>query len=106
MQVALEAADRFGVDTGSVHLDATSFHLHGKYANDDEQEREAEDSPQSAISITYGYSREHRPDLKQFVVDLMTSKDGAVPLFFRAADGNETDQGIFDKLLLRPLGAN
>lgn len=87
VQVALEAADRFGVDTrSSVHLDATSFHLHGKY---DEQEEEAHQSP---IRITHGYSRDHRPDLKQFVVDLMTSKDGGIPLFFRVADGNEADQ--------------
>jgi hypothetical protein len=29
------------------------------------------------IKITYGYSRDHRPDLKQFILDLICSGDGA-----------------------------
>lgn len=94
VQVALAAADRLGVGMGSVHLDATSFHLHGKnYDKFDEK------GGGQAIRITRGYSREHRADLKQFVVDLMTSKDSGVPLFFRAADVNEADQAVFAELL-------
>ena len=90
--VASKAAERFGSPTKSVHLDATSFHLHGRY--DDEGQEEPEE-----IRITYGYSREHRPDLKQFVVDLMSTGDGGVPLFLRVADGNEADQAVFAELL-------
>lgn len=89
--VASKAAERFGVPTKSVHLDATSFHLHGRY---DDEGQEPEE-----IRITYGYSREHRPDLKQFVVDLMSAGDGGVPLFLRVADGNEADQAVFAELL-------
>ncbi|NEQ87129.1 MAG: hypothetical protein F6K26_45990 [Moorea sp. SIO2I5] len=47
-----------------------------------------------AIAITHGYSRDHRPELKQFIVDLMCSGDGDVPLYLRVADGNESDQAI------------
>lgn len=47
------------------------------------------------IKITYGYSRDHRPDLKQFILDLICSGDGDVPLFFRVASGNESDSAIF-----------
>jgi transposase len=90
--IATKAAERFGVPTKSVHLDATSFHLHGRY--DDEGKEESEE-----IRITYGYSREHRPDLKQFVVDLMSTGDGGVPLFLRVANGNEADQAVFAELL-------
>jgi transposase len=43
------------------------------------------------IDITYGYSRDHRPDFKQFMVDLMCSGDGDIPLYLRVGDGNETD---------------
>jgi transposase len=102
VQVALAAADRFGVGMGSVHLDATSFHLHGKkYDEPDEKGGGGGGGGggERAIRITHGYSRDHRPDLKQFVVDLMTSKDGGVPLFFRVADGNEADQAVFAELL-------
>ncbi len=35
------------------------------------------------IEIPYGYSRDHRPDLKQFIVDLISSRDGNVPLFLQ-----------------------
>ncbi|WP_425335077.1 hypothetical protein [Nostoc punctiforme] len=47
------------------------------------------------IQITYGYSRDHRPDLKQFILDLICSGDGDVPLFLRVASGNESDNSIF-----------
>ncbi|WP_216644989.1 hypothetical protein, partial [Microcystis aeruginosa] len=29
------------------------------------------------ITITYGYSRDHRPDLKQFIIEMICSGDGA-----------------------------
>jgi transposase len=92
VRVAGKAAQRFGVCTQSVHLDSTSFHLHGEYGTGDE------DGPEE-IRITHGYSRDHRPDLKQFVVDLMSTKDGGIPLFLRVADGNEADQSVFSALL-------
>src|SRR4028119_2480507 len=47
------------------------------------------------VKITYGYSRDHRPDLKQFILDLICSGDGDVPLFLRVASGNESDNSIF-----------
>ncbi len=37
------------------------------------------------IKITYGYSQGSSPDLKQFILDLICSGDGDVPLFFRVA---------------------
>ena len=54
-------------------------------------------NPQAAplpIHITYGYSRDHRPDLKQFIIDLICSGDGDVPLFFTVADENQTDSAV------------
>jgi transposase len=93
INVALKAARHFGLRTESVHLDATSMHLHGEYARDPQQQGPA------ALRITHGYSRDHRPDLKQFVVDLMCTGDGGIPLFLRVADGNEADQATFAKLM-------
>lgn len=92
VSIAARAADRYGVAKDSVHLDATSFHLHGDYESSDEAEPEE-------VRITRGYSRDHRPDLKQFVVDLMSTVDGGVPLFMRVADGNEADKAVFAELL-------
>jgi transposase len=43
------------------------------------------------IEITHGYSRDHRPDLKQFLIDTICSGDGDVPLYLRVANGNKVD---------------
>ncbi|MEO7420808.1 MAG: IS1634 family transposase [Ornithinibacter sp.] len=46
---------------------------------------------QSTPVITWGHSKDHRPDLKQLVWILTVSADGAVPLAYRLADGNTSD---------------
>ncbi|CDN11467.1 hypothetical protein RintRC_7559 [Richelia intracellularis] len=38
------------------------------------------------IIITKGYSRDQRPDLKQCILDLITSSDGDIPLFMRGVE--------------------
>jgi transposase len=94
VSVAGMAAGRFGLpESTTLHLDSTSFHLHGRY-DDDDGTGEPEE-----IRITHGYSRDRRPELKQFVVDLMSTGGGAVPLFLRVADGNDSDQAVFADLI-------
>lgn len=94
--VALAAARKFGVKMDSLHLDSSSFHVDGEYINN-AKHREAKPG---AIEITYGYSRDHRPDLKQFILDLMCSGDGDIPLYLRVTDGNEADAAMFAQLLV------
>jgi len=111
--VALGAANKFGVATNITHLDSTSFHVHGKYEknlpqvsfitgeflpNNQKWEAVEETFAPNPIEITYGYSRDHRPDLKQFILDLICSEDGDVPLFLRVADGNEADKAVFAQI--------
>ncbi|RCJ33090.1 transposase, partial [Nostoc minutum NIES-26] len=96
IRVALSAVGRFGVKIDSLHLDSSSFHVHGNYGSDGNDEAEAESG---LITITYGYSRDHRPDLKQFILDLMCSGDGDIPLYLRVADGNEVDSAMFGTLI-------
>ena len=45
-----------------------------------------------ALAITYGYSRDHREDLKQWMLALATTHDGDVPIFLRPLDGNSSDK--------------
>ncbi len=99
VRVALKAAERFGVDSRVVHLDASSFHVHGQYEPKPRRDNVLGKEEMPSISITHGYSREHRPDLKQFVVDLMSTSDADVPLYFRAADGSEADKAVFAELV-------
>ncbi len=63
------------------------------------REKTRTSSPQ-AIEITYGYSRDHRPDLKQFIIDLISSGDGDIPIFFKSASGNQSDSSSFAKIFL------
>lgn len=96
MEIASQAMSHFEVDASRLHLDATSFHLHGSYP--DQRDNTGEGKPEP-IRISRGYSRDYRPDLRQFVVDLMCSGDGGIPLFFRAADGNDSDAASFAALI-------
>jgi transposase len=61
-----------------------------------EEEESAEPLP---IEITHGYSRDHRPDLKQYTLDLITSGDGDVPLYLRVGNGNDADQAVFTEVI-------
>jgi transposase len=90
--ISLQAVQRFGVRVNGGHLDSTPFHLHGNYATEDAAE------PQG-IEITYGYSRDHRPDLKQFVMNLVCSSDGDIPLWLEMGSGNQSDKAKFAELM-------
>ncbi len=100
IEIVLSVIKKFKIDTKYSHLDATSFHLHGKYKREMNQEKEEEITKERPIFITKGYSRDHRPDLKQCVLDLITSSDGDIPLLMRAGDGNEADKAVFGKILI------
>ncbi|MHC5822015.1 MAG: IS1634 family transposase [Nostoc sp.] len=100
IEIGLSVIKKFKIDTKYSHLDATSFHLHGEYKREENQEKESEITKERPIIITKGYSRDHRPDLKQCVLDLITSSDGDIPLLMRAGDGNEADKAVFGKILV------
>jgi transposase len=99
--IALEVVKKYEISTKYSHLDSTSLHLHGEYNNRlDNQEKELEIIRENPIIITQGYSRDHRPDLKQCILDLIVSSDGDIPLFFRGGSGNESDKTVFGKILV------
>lgn len=66
--------------------DTTSFSTTGEHLPDENIE---------AITITHGYSKDHRPDLKQVVLELMVSQDGGIPLLMKCWSGNADDNSIF-----------
>lgn len=85
--VTLRAIDAFAVDTSELHNDSTSVTLAGAYRAATGRTRAGQRAP----AIVYGHSKDHRPDLKQLVWILTVAADGAVPICYRAADGNTTD---------------
>ncbi|KAB1977477.1 IS1634 family transposase, partial [Haemophilus parainfluenzae] len=59
-------------------------------------ETSAEPTP---IRLCRGYSRDHRPDLKQFLMTLVCAADGGVPLWLQVASGNEHDAQQFAEVM-------
>ncbi len=68
-------------------LDTSSFSLTGEYLPDTDEQ---------AVRITYGYSKDHRPDLKQAVLELMVAQDVGVPFMSKTWDGNASDNAVFE----------
>jgi transposase len=83
--IALQTRQRFDIKADYLHVDTTSFSVSGEYAI-------KEEGDPVPIAITYGYSRDHREDLKQWMLALATTHDGDVPIFLRPLDGNSSDK--------------
>ncbi|HEV8194381.1 MAG TPA: IS1634 family transposase [Ktedonobacterales bacterium] len=81
--IAWQARRAFGIRTRHVHVDTTSFAVTGEYE---------EDLDAHTLAVTYGYSRDHRSDLKQWMLALATTRQADVPLFRQALDGNASDK--------------
>lgn len=88
-QIAQDAVRTYNLDVAFAHTDTSSFSLTGDYNSEVAQEAE---SVRGAVKITHGYSKDHRPDLKQVVVTLVTSQKGRIPLWLEALDGNNSDK--------------
>ncbi|MCC5614190.1 IS1634 family transposase [Nostoc sp. CHAB 5836] len=106
LEITINVIQKFNISLKSSHLDSTSLHLHGEYNTSlpdviihNNSSNGQINSPQ-AIEITYGYSRDHRPDLKQFIIDLISSSDGDIPIFLKSASGNQSDSSSFANIFL------
>lgn len=84
--IATQAQRCFGIRARQVHGDTTSFSVSGAYVP------EEGDLDATTIAITYGYSRDRRADLKQWMLALATTHEGDVPVFPRSLSGNSSDQ--------------
>ena len=74
------------IDTRFNALNTTVFSLTGEYDCD---------SDEHTIEITHGYSKDHRPDLKQVVLELMCTHDGGIPVISKSWNGNTSDSKVF-----------
>jgi len=97
-QVVLAAIRAFEIDLDQLHNDSTTITLTGQYAGADGAPRQG----RPTLRVTFGHNKDHRGDLKQLLFVLTVSADGAVPIHFRAMDGNTSDSvthvGTWDTL--------
>jgi len=85
--LAMNALRAFGMPAKPhVHFDTTSVSVYGAY-----EPPLGEDPP--PFQITYGFSKDHRPDLKQFMVSHLCV-GGALPIFSKTEDGNASDKSV------------
>lgn len=87
-QLAALSVNRLGLACQVGHLDATSFHVDGSYNSENEP-------PEDSIHLTRGYSRDHRPDLNQVVLQLLSENQAGIPLLMAPMNGNSNDQTGF-----------
>src|SRR5713101_663928 len=87
-ELAVAVCTQEGIDLRFNHLDTTSFALTGD---------SVPEADEQAMTITHGYAKDHRPDLKQAVLELMVSQDGGVPFVSKSWDGNVSDTQIFQE---------
>jgi transposase len=90
--IAVLAAERLGLAPRFAHLDSTSFHVDGRYNSDEEPEEQV-------VHITRGYSRDHRPDLNQVMLELIVEHQAGIPVLMKPLSGNSSDAQEFGQVV-------
>lgn len=83
-----------GLKNNMGHMDITNFHLHGSYLSQDPD----------GITISTGFSKDHRPDLVQASLLLITSNKGRIPLLMRPLSGNKEEGQAYEETLKNHIG--
>ena len=90
-EIGFEIAQERNLLGKTAGIDTTSLSLEGDY----ETVLEATDPEKQPPLITYGYSKDHRQDLKQVMLSLTCSGPAGFPLWMEALDGNSSDKQNF-----------
>lgn len=85
-----------GLQGTAVHLDITSFHVDGAY--------DCADGEQTGrLQLVQGYSRDHRPELNQVVLELICENQAGLPVYMQAMSGNSNDSRSFTEVVKHHL---
>lgn len=91
-EIAQRAVKHFGLNCRHVHFDTTSVSVFGAYNVASQMETGL------PYEITYGYSKDHRADLKQFLISMLCIERN-VPIFGALEDGNGSDKTLNNGIL-------
>ena len=86
-QLAQNAIAVFDIDPRRLNFDTTSISVYGDY-----------DLDNPPFQITYGHSKDKRPDLKQFLISMLCV-DRNIPILGATQDGNASDKTLNNELL-------
>lgn len=90
-EVAFDIALEQDLLSGRNHLDTSTVSVQGQYSNSTDEG--------SAPHLTYGHSKDHRPDLKQVVLSLTVNGPADMPLWMEVLDGNSSDKVNFHETI-------
>ena len=93
-ELGLRATCAFRLDTSVPSYDTTSTSVWGDYLA-----CELEPPPAGPL-VTHGHSKDHLPELKQFMTELLCV-DRGVPIFGRTLNGNSSDKTSNNEMLSR-----
>ena len=97
LAISLAACQIYKIDKSCSHLDSSSISVQGDYLICNKEDKD--NSEPLPIKITHGHSKDKRPDLKQFLINLIVSGDNGVPLFFQCGNGNDSDKAKFAEII-------
>lgn len=89
--LATETMKRLGQAGRDVHLDSTTFHVHGEYNSAKEED--------AVLHLTQGHSKDHRPELPQAALQLIVDHLSGVPRHLEVLNGNSSDSTSFRRTL-------
>jgi transposase len=98
-QLSVQAVIRLGLTCRTGHFDSTTFHVDGVYNS-----QLPADEAGGLIHITKGYSRDHRPDLNQVVLQLICENQAGIPLLMKPLSGNSADKTDFRETIKAHIG--
>ena len=80
-RLVVAVVKQFALDLGRIHNDSTSISTFGRIPG----------QTRTGFAMLHGYSKDHRPDLRQLVFSLSLCADGAVPVHHKVYSGNRND---------------
>jgi transposase len=95
--ISERVVQHLGLPCEGINLDSTSIHVDGRY--------EREDTDENAVRLVRGYSRDHRPELNQVVLNLITENQAGIPVYMQPANGNSVDTEGFKKIVKAHIGS-
>ncbi len=87
--LVVHAVRSFNIRLDELHQDTTTVTFCGDYS-----QQSPSDLADRPPRITFGYNKDHRPDLKQLLYSITITADGAVPVHCKTYDGNTSDDQV------------
>lgn len=71
-RLSASVVKHLGLPCEDINLDSTSIHVDGNYDHEEDCK---------AVKLVRGYSRDHRPELNQVVLNLITENKAGIPVY-------------------------